>query len=286
MSGGAHEQPDAAGLTNPPGVADPLGAAKELVDGERPNPARMYDYLLGGSANFEADRRAVAAALKINPEAFVQTRSNRAFLRRAVRTLVDAGVRQFLDLGSGVPTVGHVHEIAQRADSRARVVYVDNEPVAAAYSRQYLAGVEGTTVLPVDLRDAHRVLHHPDTRGLINLDEPVGVLMFAMLHFIMDDREVTDLVAAYRDATVAGSYLAISHGSSNDPRYEQVREQYRRRSTMPFRDRTADQLRQLFAGYEVLEPGVVAVSDWRPDPGPDANRPSVDVVIGGVGRRR
>jgi hypothetical protein len=140
-------------------------------------------------------------------------------------------------------------------------------------------------VLPVDLRDAHRVLHHPDTQRLIKLDEPVGVLMFAVLHFIMDDQEVTDLVAAYRDATVPGSYLALSHGSSDDPRYQQVRQQYQQRATMPFRDRTADELRQLFAGYELLEPGVVPVSDWRPEPGPDTNRPSVDVVIGGVGRR-
>jgi hypothetical protein len=164
-------------------------------------------------------------------------------------------------------------------------VYVDNEPVASAYSRQFLAGVQGTAVLAVDLRDAYRVLHHPDTRRLIDFDEPVAVLMFAVLHFIMDDQEVTDLVGAYRDATVPGSYLAISHGFSNDPRYEQVQEQYRR-SAMPFRDRTADQLWQLFAGYELSEPGVVPVSDWRPEPGPDTDRPSVDVVIGGIGRRR
>jgi hypothetical protein len=274
-----------------PGEAELLGSeliGAELLrtaDQERPNPARMYDYLLGGSANFAPDRQAVAEALKVNPEAFVQTRSNRAFLRRVVRTLVDAGVRQFLDLGSGVPTVGHVHEIAQRVDPAARVVYVDNEPVAATYSRQFLAGVEGTAVLPVDLRDVHRVLHHPDTRRLLDLDEPVAVLMFAVLHFIMDDQEVTDLVGAYRDATVPGSFLAISHGSSDDPRYEQVQEQYRQRATMPFRDRSADQLRKLFSGYELLEPGVVPVSDWRPDPGPDPNRPNVEVVIGGVGRR-
>jgi hypothetical protein len=117
----------------------------------------MYDYLLGGSANFEADRQAVAEALKVNPDRVLQTRPNRAFLRRVVR--------KFLDLGSGVPTVGHVHEIAQRADLDARVVYVDNEPVAATYSRQFLAGIGDTGVLPVDLRDAHRVLHHPTPAG-------------------------------------------------------------------------------------------------------------------------
>jgi hypothetical protein len=264
------------------GAAEPHGAGDE----ERPNPARMYDYALGGSANFAADRQAIHQALAVNPEGLVQARSNRAFLRRAVRAMVDAGVRQFIDLGSGVPTVGHVHEIAQRADPDARVVYVDNEPVAYTYSRDILAQVAGTAVLPVDLRDARRVLDHPDTRRLIDLDKPVAVLMFAVLHFVMSDREVADLVAAYRDATVPGSFLAISHASSQDPRYAQVQEQYRKRSTMPFRDRTVPEIRDLFTGYELLEPGVVPVCDWRPDPGPDPNRPGVEVSAGGVGVRR
>jgi hypothetical protein len=267
-----------AGIEGLPDEAD-------VLDGTRPNPARMYDYALGGVANFEADRKAIHEALKVNPEGLLQARANRAFLRRVILHLAQLGVRQFLELGSGVPTMGHVHEIVQHVDPTARVVYVDNEPAAYAYSRQLLAGVDGAAVIQVDLRNARKVLDHPDTQRLIDLSRPVAIGMFAVLHFLMSDQEVADLVAAYREATVPGSYLAISHGSSDDPRYQQVRQQYQQRATMPFRDRSVDQLRQLFAGYQLLEPGVVPVSEWRPDPGPDPNRPSVDVVIGGVGQR-
>ena len=265
----------------------PDGAISDVADEDRPNPARMYDYALGGSANFEADRRAVDESLALNPEGMLQARSNRAFLRRTVNTLAQLGVRQFLDLGSGVPTAGHVHQIAQRADPAARVVYVDNEPVAAAYSRELLAAVPGAAVLPVDLRDVHRVLNHPDTRRLLDLDEPVAVLMFAVLHFITSDQEVADLIAAYRDATPPGSYLAISHASyPDDPSINEMHQRFRVNTRTPFGNRTADQVRALFTGYELLEPGVVPVSTWRPDPGPDPNRPSVEVSVGGVGARR
>jgi S-adenosyl methyltransferase len=255
------------------------------VNADRPNAARMYDYALGGSANFEADRKAVHAALKADPEGRLYARANRAFLGRVVATLVGLGIRQFVDLGSGVPTVGHVHEIAHRTDPGARVVYVDNEPVAYQFSRQVLAGVGGTAVLPLDLRDVRGVLGHPNTRALINLDEPVAVLMFAVLHFITNDREVADLVAAYRDSTVPGSYLAISHACGPDTRAAREIEELYERTSSPFRNRTASHVTELFAGYELLEPGVVPVSDWRPAPGPDPNRPSADVLIAAVGRR-
>jgi SAM-dependent methyltransferase len=258
----------------------------EGVDESRPNPARMYDYALGGAANFQADRDAAREVLKRDPEGMVHARANRAFLRRAVRELVAVGVRQFIDLGSGVPTVGHVHEIAQRTAPDARVVYVDNEPVAASYSRELLAGVPGTAALQVDLRDVAGVLEHPETRRLIRLDEPVAVLMFAVLHFVLDDREVTDVIAGYRDRTAPGSHLVMSHACEpGRPASQEIEELYRTGTTMPFRYRTAAEVRALFAGYELLEPGVVPVPDWRPDPGPDPNRPSQDVLIGGVGRR-
>jgi hypothetical protein len=255
-------------------------------DEDRPNPARMYDYALGGSANFQADRDAAEEVLKRDPEGRVHARANRAFLRRVVRELVARGVRQFIDLGSGVPTVGHVHEIAQRADPDARVLYVDNEPVANAYGRQVLAGVPGTAAQLIDLRDVGRVLDHPDTRRLIDLDQPVAVLMFAVLHFLLDDREVVELIAAYRRRTAPGSYLAMSHACRpSDAEARAIEELYRTGTSMPFRYRTAAEVAELFAGYELLEPGVVPISDWRPEPGPDPHRPANGVLVGGVGRR-
>jgi hypothetical protein len=264
------------------------GGGYEPVDESKPNPARMYDYALGGAANFQADRDAAHEVLKRDPEGRVHARANRAFLRRVVRALVAAGVRQFIDLGSGVPTVGHVHEIGQRADPDVRVVYVDNEPVAASYSRELLAGVPGTASIQRDMRDVAGVLEDPLTRALIRPDEPVAVLMFAVLHFMLDDAEVADVIAGYRNGTVPGSYLTISHACEpgRGPAGQEIEELYRTGTTMAFRYRTAAEVRDLFAGYELLEPGVVPVPDWRPDPGPDPHRPSNDVLIGGVGRHR
>src|SRR5262245_14150782 len=154
------------------------------LDTTTPNPARMYDYLLGGAANFKADREAVAEVLRTNPTGRQQTQANRAFLRRIVRYLVGQGVRQFLDLGAGVPTVGPVHEIAQQSAPDARVVYVDSESIAATYSRRVLAGVPGTAVVQRDMRDVGGVL--ADARALLDFHQPVAVLMFAVLHFVTD----------------------------------------------------------------------------------------------------
>lgn len=166
------------------------------------------------------------------------------------------------------------------------MLYVDNEPVACAYGRRVLAGVPGAAVLSADLRDVGAVLDHPDARRLIAPDRPVAVLMLAVLHFVVDDRQVADLVAAYRDRTAPGSYLALSHACRpGEAEARAVEELYRTGATMPFRYRTAEQVRDLFAGYSVLAPGVVPVPDWRPEPGPDPNRPRTTILVGGVGRR-
>lgn len=252
------------------------------LDITTPNPARMYDYLLGGAANFKADREAVAEVLRTNPTGRQQTQANRAFLRRVVRYLAGHGVRQFLDLGAGVPTVGPVHEIAQQSRPDARVVYVDNEPIAATYSRRVLAGVPGATVIQRDLRDVGRVI--ADARSLLDFDEPVAVLAFAVLHFINDDAAVAELVGAYRDRTVAGSWLAVSHiTADNSPAMVTATEQYQR-TTMPPTLRTRAQVAALFDGYELVEPGVVGVPDWRPDP--DSEPDGLPAVfLGGLGHR-
>lgn len=255
------------------------------ADIDTPNPARMYDYYLGGAANFAVDRAAAERVAQISPDVAVQARANRAFLRRVVRRLAGQGIRQFLDLGSGVPTVGHVHEIAHSVDPTARIVYVDNEPVAASYAQSLLRGVPNTAVVRADLRDSKAVLEHEDTGRLLDLDQPVAVLIMAVLHFIMSDSEVAELVAAYRERTVAGSYLALSHVSAPEGDLtDRIEAQYQR-TTLPFRSRSKAELAGLFGGYEMVPPGVVYVSDWHPDPGPDPHRTEPQVFLGGVGRR-
>src|SRR5919106_1662187 len=156
------------------------------VNTERPSPARMYDYLLGGAHNFAVDRKMAEQAIAADPEVAQAAWVNRAFLRRAVEFLVDAGVRQFLDIGSGIPTVGHVHEVAQRVAPESRIVFVDIDPVAVAHSRQILAGNERTAVIQQDAREPERILNDPSARRLLDLAEPVAVLVVALLHFISD----------------------------------------------------------------------------------------------------
>jgi hypothetical protein len=252
------------------------------LDTSTPNPARMYDYLLGGAANFAADRAAVAEVLRTNPTGRQQTQANRAFLRRVVRYLAEQGVRQFLDLGAGVPTVGPVHEIVQQSVPDARVVYVDSEPIAATYSRRVLADVPGTAVVERDLRDVGRVI--AEARELLDFSEPVAVLAFAVLHFISDDAAAAQLVGSYRDRTAAGSWLAISHITADHaPAMVAATEQYQRTS-MPPTLRSRAQVTALFDGYELIAPGVVGVPDWHPDP--DAEPDGFPAVfLGGLGRR-
>jgi S-adenosyl methyltransferase len=250
------------------------------------NPARIYDYMLGGSANFAVDRQAADKLLALEPQTARYMRANRAFLRRVVAYLARAGVDQFLELGSGVPTVGHVHEVAGGINPAARVVYVDNEPVAAAYGQRLLADVPGTAMVVEDIRDPDGVLAHPDTRALLDLDRPVAVLMMAVLHFVLDDERVAEMVTAYRDRTAGGSYLAVSHSSGErHAATRQAEEQYRSTS-QPFRSRTIEAIRGMFTGYELVEPGVVYIGDWHPDPGTDPYAvEGPQVIAGGLGRK-
>jgi hypothetical protein len=296
--GPRHPNPPNPGLLDPdtldPDTLDPDTLDPDTLDpdgldrpSEIPNPARMYDWVLGGAANFEADRRAGQDALTVNPDGWLHAQANRAFLRRVVRYLAAAGIDQFVDLGSGVPTVDHVHQVAQHVNPAARVVYVDSDPVASTYGASLLTRdhAPGAAMLRADLRDAHRILHHPDTQRLIDLTRPVAVLMVAVLHFLADDHHVSELVSAYRAATAPGSYLALSHITGDDDPHIRDLQQLYQHTTMPFRTRTPDQLTTLFTGYEQIPPGGVAVSDWRPDPGPDPNRPHRDAFVGGLGQR-
>ncbi|SER36969.1 SAM-dependent methyltransferase [Lentzea albida] len=239
------------------------------IDLERPSVARVYDYWLGGAHNFAADRAAAEKTLEAMPEIRTVVLNHRAFLRRAVRYLLDQGVRQFLDLGSGIPTVGNVHEIAQAADPGARVVYVDLDPVAVAHSRSLLDTNTQVSVLQADVRDALGVLSSPEVTKQLDFDEPVGVLMIALLHFVSDEEDPWGIIGRYRDRLAPGSYLAISQAGYDEDDVEssasvQARRIYDRQVTRStFRNRT--EIGRLFDGFTLVEPGVVRLPAWHPE---------------------
>ena len=240
------------------------------VDLTRPSVARMYDYFLGGSHNFAVDRETARAIETIYPGMVGAARANRSFLRRAVRYLCARGVDQFLDLGSGIPTVGNVHEIAQRTNPDARVVYVDVEPVAVAHSIAMLAKNDQAVAVLADLRDPDAVLTDPEVRAALDFDRPIGVLLAASLHFVPDSDGPHAVVARYLDAVCPGSYLAISHGSlegipqDSVTSGERVQAVYQRTDAQLVLRSTSD-IARFFDGLDVVDPGVVLLPEWRPD---------------------
>jgi SAM-dependent methyltransferase len=257
------------------------------IDTERPSAARMYDYYLGGSHNFAVDRELAEKLLAVLPEGVYIARANRAFLRRAVRYCVGQGVRQLIDIGSGIPTVGNVHEVAQQAAPDARVVYVDIDPVAVEHSRYLLTGNELAAAVQADLREPGTILDHPGVRGLVDLGRPVAVLLVAVLHFVSDDEEVARILATLRDRVAPGSFLVVSHATHEGWPEEtgQITEMYRR-SVTPLKTRTTEEVRRLFDGWTPVDPGVVPGPEWRPEPdGPEEAPPIRTSVIAGVGRK-
>jgi len=261
--------------------------APEDIDIERPSAARMYDYYLGGNHNFAADRAAAQQVLAAIPDASLAAQANRAFLRRAVRFLIDAGVRQFLDIGSGIPTIGNVHEVAQQAAPDARVVYVDLDPVAIAHSRQLLAGNDRATAIQADGRHPGRIVDHPDVRTLLDFDQPVAVMMVAMLHFVSDEDDPAGMIRALHDTVASGSYLVLSHGTSeNHPREGAAGKAVYQRTASPLTLRTRAELAALFAGFPVVPPGVVWAPQWHPDsPAEVGEHPETTGILAGVGRK-
>jgi hypothetical protein len=241
--------------------------APSEVDIERPAVARMYDYYLGGSHNFEADRALARVAVSHWPDLPLVMRANRAFLRRAVRYLLAQGVTQFLDLGSGIPTAGNVHEVAAAQNPEARTVYVDIDPVAVAHSHAILQGAPRAAVVHADVRDADTILSAPQTTALLDFSRPVAVMMVALLHFIPDADDPASVIAPYRAVMSPGSHLALSHATL-DGNAEVMRdhEQIYRRSATPINARTRAQVTALLDGFELIDPGVVHLPLWRPDP--------------------
>ncbi len=253
-----------------------------------PNVARIYDYWLGGKDNFAADRDAAEKILTLIPEARFAARANRAFLGRAVQFLARAGIRQFLDIGTGLPTQANVHEVAHQVNPGARVVYVDNDPVVLAHARALLNDTGATVIIEADLRDPQKILEDPGLRTLIDFGEPVAVLMVAILHFITEAEDPLAIVSRFREVMVPGSYLALSHVTA-DPRPHaeaEVTAVYRQ-ATAPMVPRSHAQVGAFFDGFELVEPGVVYAPQWRPDVGSttlvkDAER---SFMLAGVGRK-
>jgi len=270
------------------GVAERAGWVPDGVDIGRPSAARLYDYLLGGGHNFAADRELAERFLRAQPNARAIARLNRAFLRRSVLHLVDRGIRQFLDLGSGIPTVGNVHEIARKAAPGSRVVYVDFEDVAVAHSRMLLRGDDSATILQEDMTDPDAVLSAARATGLFDFAEPIGLLAVGVFHFVPPRADPAGVVAAYRDAVAPGSGLALSQFTADLQPAEMVGiVEVMSRSANPMFPRSHAEITGLFAGFDVVAPGVVPLPLWRPEEGAvEDGDPGRAGILAGVGHKR
>ena len=262
----------------------------QSVDVSVPSMARTYDYLLGGAHNFAVDRELAAHVERAMPDARAVARVSRAFLQRCVRFMVDEGIRQFLDIGSGIPTVSNVHEVAQGMDPECRVVYVDKDPIAVAHSELLLLDNDRAAVVHADMRDPGAILGDPATRAVLDFDQPVGLLLLMMLHWLPDEADPWALMARYRDALAPGSYLAITHvtGDNLKPGVDEVTDLIKEsRSADQLTERTHEQVLELFGDFELVEPGLVGCAAWRStgpvdvSDTPETNR----VIYGGVARK-
>ena len=238
------------------------------IDTTIPNAARMYDYYLGGINHFPADRDAAEHVLRAAPWIRATALENRAFLGRAVRFLAsEGGIRQFIDIGTGLPTKGNVHDIASHVAPSARVAYVDNDPVVLGQSRAMLSGVDGVAAIRADLRQPASIIGHPDLTGFVDWSQPVAVLLVAVLHFIEDLDDPLAIIGQFRNAMAPGSYLVISHihhHAINEATRE-VAAIYTRAS-VPLVFRTRDQITRMFAGFDLVDPGIISIPEWRPEP--------------------
>jgi S-adenosyl methyltransferase len=256
---------------------------------DQPHPARLYDYLLGGKDNYPADREAAEQAIADGIDLRAAARQNRAFLRRASHYLAaDAGIRQFLDIGTGIPTSPNLHEIVQAVGPESRVVYVDNDPLVLTHARALLTSTpQGRTAyLDADLRDPASILAAPELHHTLDLTRPVALSLFAILHFIPDDAGAYDIVRILVAALPAGSYLAISHGTADfDPGMHESVARYRAQG-IPTQARSHDEIARFFDGLDLVDPGIEVLHRWRPDgPTPPGITDATTSVYGAVARK-
>ncbi len=259
----------------------------DLLD--KPSPARMYDYFLGGFHNAEIDRLAAERMISIYPDSRMVALANRACLRRMVEFLVHAGINQFLDLGSGIPTVGNVHAVAQAINPDVRTVYVDIDPVAVAHSLDILQGTPLTTTIQADAQQPETILKHPEVLKLIDFQQPVAVLMLVLLPYIRDNAVAHATIQAFRATMAPGSYLAITHAVYDNapPEIMAQLEQLMAGSTQSVQIRTYADIVGFFDGMTLIEPGVVYLPLWRPD-NPDApyqQQPERLMLVAGMGQK-
>jgi SAM-dependent methyltransferase len=262
--------------------------APDDIDLSRPSVARVYDYFLGGSHHFAVDRELAEQVAGLMPDVRTIMRTNRAFLRRAVRYACDLGITQFLDIGSGIPTVGNVHEVAQQVNPDTRVVYVDRDPVAVAHSRAMLEEVPHTAIVRADVLRPAEILASPAVHELIDFDRPVALMLVAVLHFVDDDEAANAAVAQLRDTLAPGSILALSHATGEgreDPATKRAQEIYRREAEGTVRPHA--RVLPFFGDFALVEPGLVYLPVWRPDsPGDVDDNPERFMAYAGVGLKQ
>jgi hypothetical protein len=265
-------------------TAEDLSWIPSDVDVSKPNPARIYDYLLGGANNFDVDRAFAKRLIEIVPDAASMVIENRSFLRRSVRYLAETGIDQLLDLGSGIPTAGNTHQVAQEVNPDCRVVYVDHEAVAVAHSEMMLANTPNADIVRADVLRPSDVLGDPKTQALLDFSRPVAVLMFAVVHFMRPEDRPAEMIRAYRDATVPGSYLALSHGTSDGRQdMDELAVEYSSKATSNVIMRTRAEVQGFFDGYELVEPGLVFSAAWHNEL--EVPDPSRSGVYSGVGKK-
>jgi hypothetical protein len=260
------------------------------TDISKANTARVYDYWLGGTHNFVADQDAARALIAVEPNVRGVARANRAFLERAVRFMSAAGIRQFLDIGSGIPTQRNVHEVAQEAAPGSRVVYVDYDEVAVAHSKLLLDGNPDAAAVYADLRDPEKILADPVTRAMLDFGQPVGLLLASVLHFVPDEDDPWRIVAQFRDAIAPGSFLVLSHGALSDAKREvgeAFETVYNTRVSAQASIRARAEILRFFGGFTLAEPGLVYTPQWRPGPGEEVPAGLPDFwLLAGVGVRQ
>lgn len=249
------------------------------IDTTIAHPARVYNYSLGGKDNFEADRVAAERIFELNPDLAEIARENRRFLVRTVRYLIsECGIRQFIDIGTGIPTQENTHEVAQKLAPDIRVAYVDNDPIVITHGRALLAGTSGVNITHGDFREPESILQNPHVKEVIDFEQPVALLLVAILHFISDENGPHQLLAAYRDAMPDGSYVVISHVEDN-PITSPGKAIYTT-AAAPAAWRSREEISEFFDGSTLVDPGLVYIPQWRPN----GNEYQTNTILGGVGK--